>query len=121
MAFPLPPPPHRPGFSDKEIFRVEASLVFELLHMTLPSELYLVRGKRCFSGLVLLLLIVHLDYFLAFFFFMQTLLRTVSFFPKHYSLWEILTFLVLTFHFPHKHRTFRLARAERHEVGVFTV
>lgn len=72
MAFPLPPPPHRPGFSDKEIFLVEASLVFELPHMTFPSELYLVRGKRCFSGLVLLLLTVHLDFFVCFLVFMQT-------------------------------------------------
>lgn len=119
MAFPLPPPPHRPGFSDKEIFLVEASLVFELPHMTFPSELYLVRGKRCFSGLVLLLLTVHLDFLFVFWFLCK--LRTVSFFPKHYSLWETLTFLVLTFNFPRKYRTFRPARAERPEVCVFTV
>lgn len=120
MAFPLPPPPHRPGFSDKGIFLVEASLVFELPHMTFPSELYLVRGKRCFSRLVLLLLMVHLD-FLFFVFYANFTSYCLLFFPKHDSLWGMLTFLVLTFNFPHKYRPFRPARAERQEVCVFTV
>lgn len=62
-----------------------------------PAELYLVPGKRCFFELVIFLLIVHLLCFL-----IQTFLRSVYIFHKHYSslVWEILIFLLLTFNFP---------------------
>lgn len=59
---PHTPPPPRPGFRDKEISRVEASLRLDMPHVTFSCRTLLSFAGSCFLELVFLLLIICLGF-----------------------------------------------------------